>query len=382
MAALTGQWRDALTVKPMKLSDLTSAIQTDRTTMMQKFAASNLREVGRVCLAMVVAIGMFMACGQAAVAQEPDAAEAASASDLEPVRTEMTQFAPGILNVIAPAPHPEETFTGPMTLQSLIDAHPEIQWGAPNFTDGRPNYDPRTRTLVEMARQVTLRREVYSLEFSFKPLRMIYLDVPQPNGRMARKLIWYMVYRVRYRGGDLRPAADLVGQSPIYKRVEAVSYDSRRAFPMLVLEDHISGKKYLDRVLPTAKQRIAVREQITAPLYDSLEITSVNIPLSTDSDAPGVWGVATWEDIDPNMDFFSVYVYGLTNAFQQEGEGDDAPYKKKALRLNFYRPGDTINQLEDEIRFGVPAYQDPAEQNYVLQQFGLETRLDYDWVFR
>jgi len=30
----------------------------------------------------------------------------------------------------------------------------------------------------------------------------------------------------------------------------------------------------------------------------------------------------------------------------------------------------------------VPAYQDPAEQNYVLQQFGLETRLDYDWVFR
>jgi hypothetical protein len=387
LGRITGHYSDALTVKPMKLSYLTSAVPADRVTVISS-AASNTsavglhRSVGNAFLALVFAVGVVLAIGPVANAQELDAAEAPSASDLEPVRTEMTQFAPGIVNVIAPAPHPQETFTGPMTLQSLIDAHPEIEWGAPNFTDGRPNYDPRTRTLVEMARQVTLRREVYSLEFSFKPLRMIYLDVPQPNGRMARKLVWYMVYRVRYRGGDLRPAADMVGQSPIYKRVEAVSYDSRRAFPMLVLEDFVADKKYLDRVLPTAKQRIAVREQITAPLYDSLEITSVNIPLSSDPDAPGVWGVATWEDIDPNTDFFSVYIYGLTNAFQQEGEGDDAPYKKKALRLNFYRPGDTINQLEDEIRFGVPAHQDPAEQNYVLQQFGLETRLDYEWVFR
>jgi hypothetical protein len=311
-----------------------------------------------------------------------DAAEVASASDREPVRTEVTQFAPGIVNVIAPAPHPEETFTGPLTLQTLIDAHPEIEWKAPDFAEGRPFFDPRTRTLIEMARQVTLRREVYCLEFSFKPLRMIYMDVPQPSGKMARKLIWYMVYRVRYRGGDLRPAADMVGSSPIYKRVEAISYDSRRAFPMLVIEDHIADKRYLDRVLPLAKERIAIREQITAPLHDSLEITRVDIPRSTDEDAPGVWGVATWEDIDPATDFFSVYVYGLTNAFQQEGEGDDAPYKKKALRLNFYRPGDTMNQLADEIRFGVPAHQDPAEQEYVLQQYGLQGRLDYDWVFR
>lgn len=302
--------------------------------------------------------------------------------DQEPVRTQTTRFAPGVVNVIAPAPHPEETFSGPLTLQSLIDAHPEIQWNAPDFAEGRPYFDPRTRTLVEMARQVTLRREIYCLEFAFKPLRMIYLDIPQPNGRMSRKLIWYMVYRVRYRGGDLRPAADLVGGAPLYKRVEAVGYDSRRAFPMLVLEDHVSDKKYLDRILPTAKERIAVREQITAPLYDSVELPGVEIPRSSDEDAPGVWGVAMWEDVDPNIDFFSVYVYGLTNAFEQEGEGPDAPYRRKALRLNFYRPGDTTNQLEDRIRFGIPAHQNPAEQQYVLQQYGVESRLDYEWVFR
>jgi hypothetical protein len=320
-----------------------------------------------------------LACGPIARGQE-GAVE--SPSDQEPVRTQATRFAPGVVNVIAPAPHAEETFSGPLTLQSLIDAHPEIHWGAPDFADGRPFFDPRTRTLVEMARQVTLRREIYCLEFSFKPLRMVYIDLPQPNGQMARKLIWYMVYRVRYRGGDLRPAPDLVGSAPIFKRVEAVSYESRRAFPMLVLEDFVRDKKYLDRVLPTAKQRIAVREQISAPLYDSVEMPSVEIPLSSDDDAPGVWGVATWEDVDPNIDFLSVYVYGLTNAFEQDGEGDKAPYRKKALRLNFYRPGDTIEQLQDRIRFGVPAHQNPAEQEYVLNQYGLSSRLDYEWVFR
>lgn len=305
-----------------------------------------------------------------------------SPSEREPVRTQMTQFAPGILNVIAPSPHPQETFSGPMTLQSLIDAHPEIRWGEAEFPGGRPSFDPRTRTLIEMARQVTLRREVFCLEFSFKPLRMIYLDIPQPDGKLARKLIWYLVYRVRYLGGDLRPATDKIGTAEVFRRVESIGYNSRRAFPMLVLEDHIRGKKYLDRVLPSAKERIAVREQITAPLNDSIEITTVEIPRSRDDEAPGVWGVATWEGVDPNINFCSVFVYGLTNAFEQEGEGKDASFRKKALRLNFYRPGDTIKLTDDRIRFGVPAFTDPAEQEYVLKQFGIDSRLDYDWVFR
>lgn len=305
-----------------------------------------------------------------------------AAGEQEPVRTETTQFAPGIVNVIAPAPHPDETFAGPEAMQSLIDKHPELVWAAPDFQDGRPNYDPRTRTLIEMARQVIYRREIYCFEFSFKPLRQLYVDVPQPNGKMSRKVIWYMVYRLRYIGGDLRPAPDDVGGKKLFKRLEAVSYDSRRAFPMLVLEEHNSGKKYLDRIIPSAKAKIATREQITAPLYDSMEITTVDIPRSSDPAAPGVWGVATWEDVDPTIDFLSIYVYGLTNAFRQDGEGDDAPYTKKALQLNFYRPGDAVNQTADTIRFGIPAFQDEKEQADVLKQYGMEKRLDYQWVFR
>lgn len=302
------------------------------------------------------------------------------------VRVETTRFAPGTVRVIDPEPVPEETFTGPITLQGLLDAHPEIEWSAPDFPEGKPYYDARSRTIVEMAKQVILRREVYAFEFAFKPLRQIYIDVPQPNGVMERKLVWYMVYRIRYRGGDLRPASDDAGEGPlaaIYDRIEKVSYDARRFFPLAVLTSPVSGEEYLDRVIPVAIDKIKRREKITAPLYNSVEITSVPINRSTDPAAEGVWGVFTWVDVDPKIDFLSLYVYGLTNAMQrvEEEEGGER-FVKKALRLNFYRPGDAIRQTEDEIRFGVPAYRDPTEQQYVLDRYGIEERLDYQWVYR
>lgn len=300
----------------------------------------------------------------------------------DPSTQEETRFAPGVVTVIPPAPDPKETFDGPQTMKELLDSYPEIQFGAPAHPDGEPHFDPRSRTLAEMAKQVILRHEIYCLEFAFKPLRHIYIDIPRADGRMQRKLVWYMVYRVRYRGGDLRPAADTVAGVEIYKRVEEIHYQSRRFFPMLVLKNHISGKEYLDRILPTARDKIKIREQITAPLYNSVEITRVKIPFSSDSAAPGVWGVATWEDVDPNFDFVSVEVFGLTNAFEQDGQGPNAPYRRKALQLNFYRPGDTMNQTEDLIRFGVPAFEDEREQKYILEHYGLDERLDYQWLFR
>ncbi|MEX0824895.1 MAG: hypothetical protein WD119_01950 [Pirellulaceae bacterium] len=299
------------------------------------------------------------------------------------VRTETTRFAPGTVRVIPPQPTAEETFTGPLTLRGLLDQHPEIQWEAPDFEEGRPHFDPRTRTLAQMAQNVILRREVFCFEFAFKPLRQIYVDVPQPNGTMRRKLIWYMVYRVRYRGGDLRPATDGDERNPVYSRIESVGYESRHFFPMFALADQTTEKEYLDRIIPAVKSQIKTREKITAELYNSVEISSIPIPRTSDAAAPGVWGLATWEDIDPNIDFFSVFVYRLTNAVRRvETEDGDEKYQQKVLQLNFYRPGDTVRETEDVTRFGIPAYTDPAEQAYVLEQYGLEKPLDYLWKFR
>ena len=305
------------------------------------------------------------------------------------IQVESTRFAPGTVNVVPPAPVPEETFTGPLTLRDLIDAHPEIEWTDPDFPEGKPYFDARTRTLVEMAKQVILRREIHCLEFAFKPLRQMYVDIPQPNGRLQRKLIWYMVYRVRYTGGDLR-AAQAGGTDKaidkLYSRIEKISRDSRRFFPLVTLVDHESGAEFTDRVIPAAKDLITRREKITAPVYNSVEITSIPIPRSSDPAAEGVWGVLTWEDVNPDVDFLSLYVYGLTNAFKKENPDEITAQRptliKKALQLNFFRPGDAVAETEDRVRFGVPAFRDQEEQDYVLKLYGLEKRVDYQWIYR
>jgi len=121
-------------------------------------------------------------------------------------------------------------------------------------------------------------------------------------------------------------------------------------------------------------------------------MTQVEIPLSDERLDRSVWGVATWEDIDPRMDFLAVFVGGLTNAFQTEDppgayKAGDPPgtgriYRYKNLQLNFWRPSDPVLEHEEEIRFGVPADPDPAMQQQIFDRYGVKARLDYVWVYR
>ena len=294
-----------------------------------------------------------------------------------------SRFGPGIVTIIDPQPMPEETFSGPLPLQEFLAKHPEIDWKAPDFPNGKPYYNSRSQTLIEQAQDVILRREIHAFEFAFKPMRQMYVDIPQATGVMKRKLIWYLTFRIRYRGGDLR-AKEVVNKfgSKTYPSIESVSYQARRCFPMMVLSVPSKGKEYVDRVIPAARQQIAQREQISSKLHNTVEISTLKIPRTTADDSPGVWGYATWEDIDPNTDFFSIFVHGLTNAFQIVQKDGEESVRRKVLRLNFYRPGDTIKQLADDIRFGIPAFEDMAQQNYVLKQYRLPERLDYEWLFR
>ncbi|MEM9644343.1 MAG: hypothetical protein AAF989_05070 [Planctomycetota bacterium] len=309
-------------------------------------------------------------------------AKAQTTGDLDPSQRVQTPFADGILIEIPPAPAPAETFSGPFEIAELKDRFPELDWTSETHPDGKPHFESRSRTVAERLKAVTFRREVFCLEFSFKPLRQVFMDLPAANGATQRKLVTYMVYRLRYRGGDLRPATEKVGGADIFRRIEAVSYKSKRVFPNLTLVNHENDREFADKILPSAKAPIARREQITVPLHNSVEIGKLRVPYSADSDAPGIWGLATWTDIDPDIDFLSVDIFGLTDAFEHDGLEQDAPYRRKALSLNFFRPGDSMDPTADRIRFGVPPYSDAAEQKQVLNMYGMEERLDYRWIFR
>lgn len=293
-------------------------------------------------------------------------------------------LAPGVLTLIPSAKEDGETYSGPLPLVEVVTGIPDLDW--------TPNYSPKSRTLQEMAKQVVLRRVIWDLEFAFKPLRMIEVDVPQPTGKMQRKLIWYMVYRVSNRGLALSPSPTEDEYGNKTYGVEKVNFATRRFFPHFVLESKEYKKSYLDRVLPSAQKAIQQREDPGAKLHNSIEMTRVKIPLSDERIERGVWGVVTWEDIDPRLDFFSVYVRGLTNAFEfvdppgayQAGQppGSGRVFTYKTLQLNFWRPGDTVLEHEREIRFGVPVDTDPNLQTHVLDAFGLTERLDHLWVYR
>jgi len=292
------------------------------------------------------------------------------------------KLAPGVMHFIKPDLRPEDTFEGPMSLEFVAN-HPELAWQAPDFPDGRPLEAPKSETLLEKGSNVTLRHSVYGFEIGFKPVRMIEVDVPQPSGKLQRKLIWYMLYSIRYEGGDLepKPEVDQFGAAT-FPAPAQVSYNSRRIFPSFVLIEKPTNKEYLDRIVPAAKDAIAAREKVGAPIYDTMELQTISIPKSTETEDKPIWGIATWENVDPRVDYFAVQVQGLTNAFRIETVDGKKLYRRKTLQLNFWRPGDTLDEISDKIRFGVPALADPARQIKILQTYGLSERLDYLWIYR
>lgn len=257
------------------------------------------------------------------------------------------KLAPDALNVIRPSIEFGETSQGPVDLPIAVQ-HPELQW--------KPNFAPESDTLLELSKKVTFRSTVYGFEFAFKPVRIVEVDLPTASGS-EKQLVWYMVYRVTYRGNDYKPTVEKDQfENEVYGKPTTVSAKSVRFMPNFHLvtkglKSAINAKdqRLLDKVIPQAVNRIAAEERI-ATLYDSISIQQLAMEVGQ-----SVWGVATWSGVDPNTDFFTVEVKGLTNAQRIDLVGDKLKYTHKTLVLNFFRPGDTVNLTSDKIQYGVPA---------------------------
>jgi hypothetical protein len=244
-----------------------------------------------------------------------------------------------------------------------------------------------SRTLYGMSEGVKFRRDIWCLEFSFKPLRMLHVDVPQANGKMQRKLVWYMVYKVKNTGQVLVPHEEPDGTFTTTMGPGGPV----RFIPQFVLQAHdltSAGqpidKEYLDTVIPVAKEVIQKRELPGVELLNSVDMAEREIPPSDGRTDRGVWGLVTWEGVDPRIDFFSVYVGGLTNAYRwidppgAYRPGDPAgmgrEFVRKTLQLNFWRPGDELAEHEGEIRFGVP----PGKAGL----YGVQPGVAYRWIYQ
>jgi hypothetical protein len=235
----------------------------------------------------------------------------------------------------------------------------------------------------DWAKDVPFRRDVWVLDLKFKPVRMIYVDIPQPSGFMQRKLIWYMVYSVTNTGKILHPVESEelpyeTAEKKLLYKVESVDRPVHFT-PELLIEAHVRrpdqsilNKVYPDRVIPVAMGPIRLREDPNRKFLTSVDMSG-DIAVGETK-----WGVATWEDIDPKTFEFSVYVIGLTNSYRwtdakdgpqafKPGDpiGKGRKIQRKILKLNFWRPGDQFLEHEEEVRYGIPGKVD-----------------DFEWVYR
>jgi hypothetical protein len=265
------------------------------------------------------------------------------------------------LTVVSPPPAPpgDEASAADTSLRGDL---PEITSGL-RARAWKPRQAPANATLVERGRQREFLRDVWCLEFAFKPPRMIDVDVPGAGSQMRRKRIWYLVYRVRNVGGRrtvVDPAEPARRSTEKFERpIRFVPHFVLESMePLADGEGLASYRAYLDRVVPAALGPIAAREKLRPPLFDSASMVETEMRPGDER-----WGVATWEDIDPRIDHFSIYVRGLTNALRWrlpagvDVEPDDPPGARtedalQALRLDFWRPGDERGQPEEEIRVG------------------------------
>jgi len=250
------------------------------------------------------------------------------------------KLAPGVMQSVDPGLREEETVSRHDVVE-LVAADPDLDW----------------------PKDVAFRREIWYLEFKFKPMRMILVDIPQPDGRMKQKLVWYMVYSVTNPGKVMPSVKAIDGTYELQDSDKPI-----RFVPEFRLASHEFSKVYPDRVIPIAMGPIRLREDPNRSFYTSVEMVREIKPGET------VWGVATWEDIDPRIDRFSVYVNGLTNAYRWEDTpgaykpgdpiGKGRRWTRKTLKLNFWRPGDEYYEHENEIRYGIPG------------------EVDHEWVYQ
>ena len=280
------------------------------------------------------------------------------------------KLVPGVITTIRDVAIDDSTLDAPREFSELLSVLQPQAW--------KPNNNPESQTLLEMAKSVTFQREVRSLEIGFKSLRLI---------RVGGQDIWYFVYFVR-NNGDIRTPTGETRSLELTTSAKPI-----RFVPTFVLQAQDVKKAYRDRIRPDAVQMIAAKERVDGQLHDSRMMSQRLIEPSTPTIDHKVWGVATWDNVDPRADFVSVFVQGLTNAYrwQPPAAGYDAGdqlseqdrVQTKTLQLNFWRAGDEEQLNDREIEYGIPLYpNEPVRQQAILKLYQISKPTPYQWVFR
>lgn len=176
--------------------------------------------------------------------------------------------------------------------------------------------------------------KVWVLDFKFKDPRLIKVNVP---GR-GQKVCWYLWYQVI--NNTAQP---------------------RTFIPEFELVTSGRNTVHHDQILPKVQESIRQLEDPTdyLKIKNSVTIASEPIPPSKkDAEPRAVTGVAIWDDVDPDANYYSIFVSGLSNGWavtdDPEKPGEKSIVRRKTLQLNFRRLGDRYYQKSEAIHFVQP----------------------------
>ena len=280
-------------------------------------------------------------------------------------------FAPGVIKVVPSDPQPRDTFTLPMKLAGLKSE----KWD--------PNFASQKHTLFGQTQNVIMYRDVWQHEFAMLGLRQIRVNVTSTDGTKRAKNVWYMVYRIRNMGNGLTYKTRREGPNPDDVRQElvtdpAVQPEKGAFLPRFTLEGWVTEKgqyrkkTYRDQIKPQLLRLIQNREDPNLMLMDTFGMNGATIPMAKNPLDEGVWGVAIWQDIDPRVDYVSVKVSGITNAYRIVNKPDGSmAIKRRILQLNFWRPGDSVDEVSDRVTYGIPLVDAPKEQIEICRRYNL-----------
>ncbi len=176
--------------------------------------------------------------------------------------------------------------------------------------------------------------KVWVLDFKFKDPRLIKVDVP---GR-GQKVCWYLWYQV-------------INNTSL----------PRTFIPDFELVTTDRHTVHHDQILPKVQDAIRQLEDPTdyLKIKNSVTIAAEPIPPSKkDAEPRAVTGVAVWDDVDPDSNYYTIFVSGLSNGWavtdDPDKPGDKSVIRRKTLQLNFRRLGDRYYQRSEAIHFVQP----------------------------
>jgi RNA polymerase sigma factor (sigma-70 family) len=196
----------------------------------------------------------------------------------------------------------------------------EPGWVAQAGGPGKGAAERREQGTERPAGQATESKDVWTLDFRFKDLRLLAVDVPG----QGKKTVWYLQYAVA--NGTEEPHTFI-------PNFELVTLDK---------------KTHPDQVLPKVEKAIRQVEDPTdfLKIKNSVTVAAGPIPPSgSGRSAQAVNGVAIWNDVDPDTTRLSIFVGGLSNAWSVTDAvpPDTKPLmRRKTLQLNFKRGKDRM----------------------------------------